>query len=53
MDTKTELLLSEKYINNKKLIDLLLKTDIKYSIMRNCVNELIKQNKKILKKNFK
>jgi hypothetical protein len=43
----------EKYINNKKLIDLLLKTDIKYSIMRNCVNELIKQNKKILKKNFK
>jgi hypothetical protein len=44
---------SEKYINNKKLIDLLLKTDIKYSIMRNCVNELIKQNKKILKKNFK
>jgi hypothetical protein len=44
---------SEKYINNKKIIDLLLKTDIKYSIMRNCVNELIKQNKKILKKNFK
>ena len=40
---------TEKYINNKKLIDLLLKTDIKYSMMRNCVNELIKQNKKILK----
>ena len=43
---------NEKYLNNKKIIDLLLKTDIKYSIMRNCVNELIKQNKKILKKHY-
>ena len=44
---------NEKYLNNKKIIELLLKTDIKYSIMRNCVNELIKQNKKILKNHYK
>ena len=39
----------KKYENNKVLIDLLLKTDIRYSIMRNCVNALVKQNKNILK----
>ena len=40
----------EKVKNNKIIINLLFETDIKYSVMRNCVNELIKQNKKILKK---
>ena len=43
------MVVNEKIVNNKLLIDMLLKTDIKYSIMRNCVNELIKQNKKMLK----
>ena len=42
-----------KVENNKAIINLLLKTDIKYSVMRNCVNELIRQNKKILKNIYK
>lgn len=42
-----------KVKNNKLIIDLLLKTDIKYSVIRNCVNELVNQNNKILKKHYK
>ena len=43
----------QKVKENKILIELLLKTDIKYSIMRNCVNELVKQNNKLLKNHYK